>query len=162
MNYLDCWFNGSSQHNILFYDANKYIENAFEKCIKQTFPDIIIMYNLYSQNKHEILNKQNQNRSKMVFHFYTVTTINDCVDCGILILSLFPIIIFSNIKYPLNTNRISRNLSLMIRNYEIKIDMDPNEKKDGYLFTVKFTPTNDEIKNSKRKMKKIVLLKREV
>lgn len=162
MNYLDCWFNGPPEHNILFYDGDKYIESAFEKSVKKTFPDIIIIYNLYTQNKQEIVTKYNLSKSKLIYNYYTVPPNDDLIDCGVLIFSSFPIIIYSNQKYPMNTNRVCRCLGLMIRNYEVKIDMDSNLKKDGYLFSVKFTPTNDEISHTNNKMKKIMILKRPV
>jgi len=160
MNQIDFWFNGPPKHHILLYNVqNKLDENDLVLSVEKTFPDILLLYNIYSdkgdENKLKIIDK-----IKFKHHFYTKYLEDNTIDSGIMILSNFPIIIYSNTPHIKTKKRIARVITFTIKNYQFKIDMDREENTDGYHFYLKYIPTNEEIIHTSKKISsKIILLK---
>lgn len=156
MNNINFFLNFPIEHNILLYNNGEQNNDDLILAIKKTLPNIIIIYNFYSDKelKSTIINK-----TKYSHYFYTHQEKND-LDSGIMILSDLPIIIYLDEIYPTKNKRIARKIIFSIEKYQFKIDMNQNLEYDGYNFFVKFVSnkTKKKIIHSSKKIKNRIIL----
>lgn len=154
MNQAEFWVNGPPAHNILLYNANEFNENDFTDLIYKTVPKIVILYNLYGE-KDDVVKL-----FEYEYFFYIDPVSENIKDPGILILSEYPVLIYSNKKIKSLFKRSAREISFSIMTYQFVISMNPDIENDGYTIKMKYVPTTDPIiHTSKTLTNKFTLLK---
>lgn len=154
MNHAEFWVNGPPAHNILLYNADDFSEDDFKKLIYKTVPKIVVIYNLYG-DKDDVVNLFSYE-----YFFYIDPIDSKTKDPGILILSEFPVLIYSNKKVKSLFKRMAREISFSIMTYQFVISVNPDVENDGYSIKMKYLPSTDAIiKSVKNLTSKFTLLK---
>lgn len=157
MNNIHFWLEKSPRDNILFYNAKIFDKNDLFLSVDKTKSNIIFIYNLYStdQEKLDIIKEKNTTH-----YFFFKKEGDNIIDPGILILSLYPIIIYSSEVYQKISKRIAKLITFTINKYMFKIKMNPSLETDGYDFHFIYIVSENKIAHSVKKItSKIILLK---